>query len=131
MMAEIPESEASSGPYHQPTPANRPTGAAIVTAVAGFWAMFNGFFVFLIAIYAPGSSLAMFIMAMGVANMLLGLVGFYAGYSVYNLESRGKGLGIVVDIILIVANLILLAIGFLGLALCIISIIALVMYKPS
>ena len=131
MMAEIHEPSPTSGPFHQATPSSRPTAAAIVTALAGIWAIVNGFAVFMIGTYVHIFSIAMLYMGMGAANVVLGLVGLYAGYSVYNLKSSGKSLGIAVNVILIVANIIVLAVGLLGLALCIVSIILLAMYKPS
>lgn len=129
MMAEISDPTPDPGPYQQPMYGGRPTAAAIVTAITGIWAGYNGFILLIIGNYIPDFSLAMMFMGIGSANIILGLVNIFAGYGVYNFKSSGKALGIVANIIIIVLNIILMAIGLVGIALCIISIILLGMYN--
>jgi hypothetical protein len=131
MMAEISTPPPAIRPTYQRTYGNRPTGAAIITAIAGLWAMFNGYFVFMIGNYTPIFGYAMIIMGTGALDMVLGLVLLFAGYSAYNMKSSAKGLGIGVNIVMIIINIMfIMGIGLLGLALCVISIIALASYNP-
>ncbi|NHI90698.1 MAG: hypothetical protein EAX87_14350 [Candidatus Thorarchaeota archaeon] len=131
MMADIHTPPLAPTPRYRQTYASRPTGAAIVTGIAGAWAIFNGYAVFMVGNYIPIFDIAMFIMMMGGLNMLLGFLEIFAGYRIYNFKRSAKGLGIVANIVLIVINLIIFAIGLIGMALCVISLIALGMANPN
>ena len=128
MMADIQTPRPNSVPYTQSSFGDRPTAAAIVTSIAGIWAAYNGFILFIVGNYIPDFSFAMMVMGMGIGNIILGLLNIVVGYGVYNNKSIWKGIGILSNIIIIVLNIIIMGIGLMGFALCIISIILLLMY---
>jgi hypothetical protein len=130
-MAEISSPPPVTRPTYQRTYSSRPTGAAIITAIAGIWAIINGYSVFMIGNYIPSFSFAMMVMASGGLDMFLGFILIFAGYGAYKMNSGGKPVGIGANIVIIIINLMfIMGIGLLGLALCIISIVALAMYNP-
>jgi len=130
MMAEISTPPSAPSPYTQSSYGNRPTGAAIITVIVGIWAAFNGYILFLVGNYTPIFSWAIVIMGLGIGNMVMGVVCFFAAYKAYSMKSSGKGLGIGANIIIIIMNLIIMGIGLLGIGLCIVAIIALAMWNP-
>ena len=129
-MAEISTPPTAPSPYTQTTYGNRPTGAAIITVIAGLWAAFNGFILFIVGNYTPIFSWAMIIMGLGIGNIVMGLVCLFAAYNAYNMKTSGKGLGIGANIIIIILNIIIMGIGLLGIGLCIVSIITLAVWNP-
>ncbi len=130
MMAEIATPPSAPRPAYQQSYGSRPTGAAIITVIAGIWAAFNGFILVVVGNYYPFFSTAMIYMGLGVGNIVMGLLCFVAAYLAYTLKSSGKALGILANVIIIVMNIIVMAVGLLGMGLCIVSIIALAMWNP-
>jgi len=127
-MAEIQTPRQDSSSYTRSPFGDRPTAAAIVTAIAGIWTAYNGFILFIVGNYIPEFSFAMMVMGIGISNVILGFLNIIAGYSVYNLKASGKVLGILANIIIIVLNIIIMGIGLMGFVLCFISIILLLIY---
>ena len=130
MMAEIPTIPSAPGSAYQSSNGSRPIGAAIITALAGIWTAFNGVLLFLVGNYTPFFSVAMIFMGLGIGNIVMGLVCFFAAYSAYSMKSSGKAVGIVANIVILAMNMIVMVIGLLGMGLCIVSIIALAMWNP-
>ena len=129
-MAEISTPPSAPSPTYQPSYGSRPTGAAIITVIAGIWAAFNGVVLFIVGNYYPYFSTAMTYMGLGVGNIVMGLLCFIAAYLAYSMKPSGKALGILANIIIIVMNIIVMAVGLLGMGLCIVSIIALAIWNP-
>jgi hypothetical protein len=130
MMAEIATPPSAPRPAYQPDYGSRPTGAAIITVIVGIWTAFNGFILFIVGNYYPFFSTAMVYMGLGVGNIVMGLLCLFAAYLAYTMKSSGKALGILANVIIIVMNIIVIAIGLIGFGLCIVSIIALGMWNP-
>ncbi|MHA2081749.1 MAG: hypothetical protein ACW99H_11455 [Candidatus Thorarchaeota archaeon] len=130
MMAEISTPPAAPRTSYKPSYGNRPTGAAIITVIAGIWAAINGYFLFMVGNYTPIFNIAMMFMGLGAGNIAMGLVCMFAAYLAYSMKSSGKGLGILANIIILVMNIIVMGIGLVGMGLCIVSIIVLAMWNP-
>jgi len=129
MMAEIYD----SGPSEKyQSSGSRNIGTAIVTFLAGLWSVINGFFVFLIGNYNPIFSIAMGIMMIGIGMILLGIFDIIVGLNVLSRKNNSRGLGIISNIGIIILNVFfILAVGLLGLALCVISIIGLALLENN
>ena len=126
-MADIWEPPAAPKTNMQRVSEKKPLGTTLVTILVGFAALINGFFLALVGNFIPVFNIAMLYMFVGVSNFLLGVLEIYVGISIWNWKYSMRGLGVVSNIGIIVLNIFVFAIGIIGVALCIGSIIALVM----
>jgi len=130
-MADIYEPEPTSSFGTRSDSVKRPLFATLVTAIVGFAALAVGLVFLALYNFALSLGATMFMLFVGFANTLLGVLDIYVAYNIWNLKYDSRYFGVVANVGLIILNLFSFNIGIVGVGLVIVSLFALLLLDTS